>query len=191
MRIGASAPSSVRPDGVEWLIAIAGLVLLFPAILVLLGLFRPVRHTARTRTSFVGVSPEDLWSAVSDLPAWPEWNPAVKSVRAASPRDGDPVYLVRGRWGELPFVLAEREFPRLVTTVGEGAGRSFSGAWSYEVRAAGDGSVLLLEEAGEVRNPLFRGTMVFTDEHAAMAGFARALGRRFGLEVRPEKDGTS
>jgi hypothetical protein len=63
----------------------------------------------------------------------------------------------------------------------------FGGSWTYEIRAAEDGgSVVVITEDGEVRNPIFRFVSRFLFGHTAtLDGYLRALGRKFSEDVTP------
>ena len=169
----------------RWLIRGVVVVLGLALVMVLIGLTRPEGHVARTRAHYT--SPIELvWSSVSDVERWPEWNPEVRSVERLPDRPGRRVYNVVGSWGTAPTELAVFEPPvRLRTEMDAG---DFSGAWTYDLALSADGGTdLTVTEEGSVRNPLFRAMMIFHDNHATMIDYHRALGARLGESVTPEK----
>lgn len=168
-----------------WVWVVVGVVVVPPVVLAILGARRPARHVASVRALFPGVPAEVLWTAVSSIRGWPEWNPDIRKVEPGPDQDGDPVFLVTARWGRMPFRVVLHDEPRMVVQTGE-SGRSFSGSWSFEIEKREPGSALLLTEAGEVKNPLIRGLMFLHDEHETMRRFAEALAKHLKVEVSPE-----
>ncbi|RMG42697.1 MAG: SRPBCC family protein [Acidobacteria bacterium] len=149
------------------------------------GLLLPAEHVAVTRARF-DAPPEELFPVIADLGSWASWNSAVKEVRPEPARDGRPVFVVAGQWDEIPMVVEVEEPPlRLVTRIPEDAGLGFSGSWTYELAADGEGTVLTITERGRVSNPLFRLLVRLGDPHATAGAFLRDLGTRFGHPVEP------
>jgi uncharacterized protein YndB with AHSA1/START domain len=174
-----------REAGMAWVLRIVvvlgGLVLVVLAI----GFMRPKSHTARTRSK-LAAAPDVVWAALSDYERWAEWNAEIRNVERLPDRDGRTVLLVEGSWGKAPTTLAVWEPPnRLVTDMGAGG---FSGRWTWELSpSSAGGTVLTITEEGVVGNPLFRAMMMLHDNHATMMGYHRALAKRLGEVVEPEK----
>jgi hypothetical protein len=170
---------------VRWLrrgaLVIAGIF----AALFLFGLTRPESHVASTRARYAS-APDVVWSTISDVESWPEWNPEVRSVERMPERNGRPAVNIVGSWGEAPTELTVIEPPtRMRTEMDAG---DFSGSWTYELAPAPEGGTLLtVTEEGRVGSPLFRALMIFHDNYATMMEFHRALGARLGEVVAAER----
>jgi uncharacterized protein YndB with AHSA1/START domain len=169
----------------RWLIRGVVVVLGLALVVVLIGLTRPEGHVARTRAEYTS-PPERVWSAVTEVERWPEWNPGVDSVERLPDQDGHAVYNVVAEWGAAPTEISIAEPSSRFRTVMDAG--DFSGAWTYELSPSPSGGTLLtITEEGSVRNPLFRAMMIFHDNHATMIEYHRALGARLGESVTPEK----
>jgi hypothetical protein len=174
---------------VRWLLKGAVVVVALVAALFLLGLTRPESHVASTRARYAS-APDVVWSTISDVERWPEWNPEVHSVERMPERNGHPTVNIVGSWGAAATELTVIEPPaRLRTEMDAG---DFSGSWSYDLEATPDGGTLLtVTEEGRVASPLLRALMVFHDNYATMTDFHRALGARLGEAVVAERVGES
>ena len=75
---------------------------------------------------------------------------------------------------------------RLVTRIADEE-LPFGGSWTFELRPDGAGTLLTITERGFVKNVIFRALAryVFT-HHRTLEQYLRTLGRRFGVEVKPE-----
>jgi uncharacterized protein YndB with AHSA1/START domain len=160
------------------LISVLGLAFLA----VLIGMLRPASHTARTQAAY-RVPPEEVWAVIADFDRWSEWNPEIERVERLPDREGRTALRVTGTWGDATSEVTVEEPPsRMVTAMDAG---SFRGRWTYELAAAGDGTLLTITEEGEVGNPLLRTMMLFHDDHATMMAFHRALASRLGVGTEP------
>lgn len=170
----------------KWTFTIVVVIALLAVLCVVIGALRPRGHVASSRASFKA-SRQDIWAALSDFPSWPKWNSAIIEMRPGSPEEGKPVWVAKGKWGEMPSVIDVSEPPlRLVTRIPEGAGLGFSGSWTYElVEDPGGGTLITITERGEVRNPFFRFMMIFGDNRTTQVQFMKELGRHLGEEVEP------
>lgn len=168
------------------ILIVVAILVAIPALAALIGLFLPKGHVATSRATY-SQAPETIWAVVVEFERWPEWNASVQKMERGPDRDGKPVWLSIGKWGQMPSVIEVFEPPRrLVTRIPEDAGIGFSGSWIYEIAPAGGGATLTITERGEVSNPLFRFMgLFFFDAHSTMHGFMRALGGKFGEKVEP------
>ena len=166
------------------------LIALFAVLLLLLvpivvGGFLPKGHVA-AGSAVYAQPPEQLWEVVTDFGSWPEWNSAVTEMARRPDRDGRPVWVAIGEWGEMPSVVDVSEPPRLlVTRIPEDAGIGFHGSWTYEILAADGGTRLTITERGEVDNAVFRFVSLFFDQRATLNRFLTDLGAQFGENVTP------
>lgn len=157
------------------------------AAVYLIGALQPLGHVASSQIR-LSQPPDEVWATVSDFRGWPGWNSAVQSVRRGEDRDGKPVWVVVGEWGDLPSIVEVFEPPgKMVTRIPEGAGLGFGGSWTYEIESDGTGSRVRITERGEVDSPLFRAMMLWWGQHETLEQFLRDLGKKFGETVEPER----
>ncbi len=163
------------------------LVLAAVAGVYLFGALQPVEHRASSRI-LLQQPPEAIWAAVSDFEGWPAWNSEVASVRRGENRDGKPVWIVAGEWGDFPSIVEVFEPPgTMVTRIPGDAELGFRGTWTYEIEPDGTGSRVGITERAEVDSPLFRAMMLLWDPHETLEQYLRDLGKKFGEEVEPER----
>jgi uncharacterized protein YndB with AHSA1/START domain len=134
----------------------------------------------------VSRAPEELWTAITDYQAMPQWRPAgLARVERLPDRNGHAVWKEVSRDGwELPLEDTVVEPPRrLVRTIADPE-LPFSGNWTYELRAETGGCALKVTENGEVSNPIFRLISRFSDQAGAVVRFETALAAKFGEPAR-------
>lgn len=146
------------------------------------GMLRPRTHVARTRARYAS-APDSVWRVISDFDHWAEWQPGMKRVERLPEQNGPTTLITEGSWGEIPMRIEAFEPPRLMRSYLDGG--VFSGRWTWELEADGDGTVVTLTEEGEVGNPFFRTMMVFHDNYGTMLAVLGALGTRLGETVVP------
>ena len=106
----------------------------------------------------VAAPPEVVWDVIADFPAWPDWNPDVKSISI----DGPVAPGTQFRWKAGPTTitstLREVERPGAIAWSGKALGLAAVHAWRLEPR---DGATLLrTEESWDGLLPrLLRGRM--------------------------------
>jgi uncharacterized protein YndB with AHSA1/START domain len=163
------------------LAAVAGLAVVVTAI----GAAIPRDHVAATSAT-VRAAPQDVWHAITDVAAFPQWRAVAEVVVLDSASD-------RTRWrevsksGGLTFEQTEVQPPqRLVTRIVD-ADAGFGGSWTYELSPTNDGGTrVLITERGFVTNLLFRFMTHFIfGYHGTQEAFLRALGRKFGQDLTP------
>jgi uncharacterized protein YndB with AHSA1/START domain len=150
-------------------------------VVCVVGWSLPKGHVATAEVR-LRQTPEAVWAVVADQEAWPAWNPAIRSVSRLADRDGRPGFVMDTRQGKLPSRVAESVPPRRLKTVIE-PGLPFGGSWTWEITPAAGGCAVRITEDGEIYNPVFRVVSRFTGMTGTMAGYLKALGRRFGEEV--------
>ncbi len=164
-----------------------GIVTLLILGFIGLGALQPVGHVAASRAAY-SQSPETVWAAISDFQRWPEWNSAADRMQRATDREGKPVWVMVGEWGEMPSIVDVWEPPsRMVTRIPEDAGLGFGGSWTYEIETAPGGATVQITERGEVESPIFRAIMLLTGQHGTLEQFLRDLGKKFGETVEPQR----
>ncbi len=169
----------------RWVLLSLGVVVVCVGGVVLWGIHLPVAHVA-ARTAIYDAPPDSVWSAISDVAAFPLWRTDVRAVEALPDRDGHRVWQEHGTHRDITYEAVETAAPhRLVARIAS-AGLPFGGSWTYEIAAAGSGARLTITEHGEVYNPIFRFVSRFVLGHTAtMDDYLTALGGRFGQTTTP------
>src|SRR4051794_38171353 len=86
-------------------------------IVVVIGYLLPVRHVTTVR-SHVPATPEQVWSALTDVAAYPTWRGDVTSVEILPTDSGHVAWREQGRNGAISFAIELAEAPtRLVTRI--------------------------------------------------------------------------
>lgn len=170
----------------KWVLIVLGALVALVLICLAIGALRPRGHVASSRVD-LAAGREAVWAVLADFAGWPAWNSAATGMERKPDREGKPVWVVTGGWGDMPYVVDVLEPPaRLVTRIPEDAGIGFSGSWTYELEEReGGGSRLTITERGEVSNPLFRFMMIFSDNRATQRKFMRDLAGHLGETVEP------
>ena len=161
------------------LIAVGVLVLIVLVVLVT-GLMLPVEHRA-TREATFRATPGDVFKAVTDVKAFPQWRPSVQRVEVPTPVDGRPQFREIGKNGSILFQIDSLEPNHHVVTRIADRSLPFGGKWSYEIIPRGDSTTLRITEDGEVYNPVFRFVSRFIMGHTATIDeYLKDLGKRLG-----------
>lgn len=135
----------------KWTIRIVGVILALIAVVYVIGMTLPVKHTA-TITGTVNATPEQVWNRLTDVSKYPEWRKNLKSVTIVSETE----WIENLENDNLPLKVKEATPPtRLVGMIND-AGLPFGGEWVYQIAPSGNQSVVTITENGEVYNPIFR-----------------------------------
>jgi uncharacterized protein YndB with AHSA1/START domain len=163
----------------KWiLIAVASLASLI-GIAALVGSRLPRSHRS-SREHRLPASAEAIWSAITDVEAFPAWRADVTRVQRLPDREGLPVWIEEGRSGKITFAVERLERPRLLVARIADPDLPFGGTWTYEVTPDKSGSLVRITEDGEIYNPLFRfmARFIFGYE-ATLASYLSDLDKRF------------
>jgi uncharacterized protein YndB with AHSA1/START domain len=129
-----------------------GLVL---AIAAFIGSRLAQSHRASVARTFP-VDADVIWSAITDVEAFPSWRSGVTRVERLPDRNGYPAWIEEGRSGKLTLAVERMEPPDLLIAKIADPNLPFGGTWTYEIVADGAGNRLTITENGEIYNPLFR-----------------------------------
>ena len=155
-----------------------GLVLLMAVI----GLFLPRDHVAARRVT-LAKPPADVWRALVDIDAQPQWRRGLKRIERL---DGNQ-FREHTSQGTITYAIDEtREPERRVTRIADDK-LPFGGRWIYELAPSNGGTRLTITEDGFIKNPVFRflSKTVFSTT-STIEGFLRDLGTHLGSPVTPE-----
>jgi uncharacterized protein YndB with AHSA1/START domain len=160
---GGAKPRSTK---MKWVLIGTGAVLALVALMALIGSRLPRGHTA-TKSARFAVPPDVVWSAITDVEAFPSWRSDVKNVTVMPDQNGRKRWIEETRSGRIPLTLDRADSPRLLVVRIADPDLPFGGTWTYEVAPAPDGSTLTITENGEVYNPIFRFMARFVFGHEA------------------------
>jgi uncharacterized protein YndB with AHSA1/START domain len=172
---------------VKWVLIVVAVLIAAGGLVFLIGSLLPVSHEATVRAHY-NQPVDSVFAVVTDVARAAEWRDELSRVEVLS-GPGEPLrWREEGQFGPMTYVREVYEPPsRCVVRIAD-ASQGFGGSWMYEVTPDATGATLTITEAGEVYNPFFRFMSRFVfGHHATMESYARALGRRFGEETRPER----
>ena len=147
----------------KWVLVILGVLVCLVLIIVIIGYFLPVKHTASVQI-LVSASPAEVWTRLTDFKGYPAWRKDVKSVDTRSPVEWVEV---NDRGDSLPLkIVGQDPGQRLVTQI-QGHNLPFGGGWEFGLKDNGGSTIVTITENGEVYNPLFRFVSKFIMGHSA------------------------
>jgi uncharacterized protein YndB with AHSA1/START domain len=163
----------------KWLVIAVATIALIGALAALVGSRLPRSHRASREHAFAA-SPEAVWTAITDVEAFPSWRPDVRKVQRLPDRNGRPVWIEEGRSGKMTLAGERWEPPRILVGRIADPDLPFGGTWTYEITPAAEGSRLRITEDGEIYNPLFRFMARFIFGYEGTIGsYMSALEKRF------------
>ena len=170
----------------KWVLIVIGGLAGLVGLMALIGAFVSRDHRA-TSTISLRHSPDSVWKVVRDLGGVTAWFPAMQQSERLPDRDGQEVWHQKMSGFDVPIIVVESSPPRkLVTQIDPTAGGAFGGTWTYEVVPDSTGTRISVTEAGWISNPVFRFMSRFLfGYYGSLDKYLRALGTRFGEEVKP------
>lgn len=170
----------------KWVLIVIGAVLGLVALMVLIGAFMPRDHRA-TSTVVLRQPPDSVWKVVRDLGGVPAWWAEIKESVRLPDNNGREAWRQKASGWEVPLIVIESSPPRrLVTQIDTSAGGAFGGTWTYELTPDSGGTRISVTETGWIGNPIFRFLSRFLfGYYGTLDGYLKALGKKFGEEVRP------
>ena len=169
-----------------WITITFTLVLALAAVVAfaaIVGSRLPRSHVGSRERTFP-VPPDEVWSAITTIDAFPTWRSDVQKIERLPDRDGRPVLIETGRAGRITLATERMEPPRLLVLRIADPKLPFGGTWTYEIAPETAGSRLTITEHGEIYNPLFRFMARYIFGYTStMDGYLSSLGRKFGQEV--------
>lgn len=170
----------------KWVVIVGGAALALVALITLIGAFVPRDHRA-TSTVVLQQPADSVWRVVRDLGGVPAWWPEIKESVRLPDSNGREAWRQKMSGWDVPLLVIESIPPRLLRTqIDSSAGGAFGGTWTYELTADSGGTRISLTEAGWIGNPIFRFLSRFVfGYYGTLDGYLKALGKKFGEEVRP------
>jgi hypothetical protein len=165
----------------RWSLWIVGGLVTMVAAVAAIGWRLPKAHSA-SRTARLPMSPDALYSLLSDVDRYPSWRAGLRRLQRLPDRNGLPAWVEETSGGKIPLYFERMERPSLL--VGRIADPSlpFGGTWTYQIASApGGGSELTITEDGEIYNPIFRFMSRFVFGYSAtLDGFLGSLQKTIG-----------
>jgi uncharacterized protein YndB with AHSA1/START domain len=124
-------------------------------LVVLVGLFLPVRHSATVARDVRG-TPDEVWAVITDVEGFAAWRPDVDRAERLEPIGGWPAWREEGPSGTLTLAIAAVEPRRRLVTEIVDEGLPFGGRWTYLLEPSQTGTHLTITEDGFIYNPVFR-----------------------------------
>ena len=126
-----------------------------PTLAAFIGSRLASSHRASVARTFP-VAADVVWTAITEVEAFPSWRAGVKRIERLPDRNGLPAWIEEGRSGKITLAIERMERPRILVGRIADAKLPFSGTWTYEIVPDGIGSRLTITENGEIYNPMFR-----------------------------------
>jgi uncharacterized protein YndB with AHSA1/START domain len=170
----------------KWVLIVVGSLAGLVALMALIGALVPREHRA-TSTVTLHQPPDSVWKVVRDLGGITAWWSEITVSERQPDREGREVWRQKMSGFDVPLIVMESSPPaRLVTQIDTSAGGAFGGTWTYELTPDSGGTRISVTEAGWIGNPIFRFLSRFIlGYYGSLDGYLKALGKRFGEEVRP------
>lgn len=161
-------------------ITVAVLIALVVLVAVV-GALLPVAH-AVARRLVLKAPAKAVFAALTDVEAYPQWVPGVKSVQWLPERSVRAVFREQGPHGPMDLAIERREPDRLFVTRIVTDGSPFGGTWTFRLDERDGVTTVTLTENGEVYNVIFRCLSRFVFGHTAtIEAFLPALATRCGV----------
>jgi uncharacterized protein YndB with AHSA1/START domain len=165
---------------VKWVLIVVGVIAVVIAIVVAIGYSLPIAHTAR-RSVTLRAAPADVWTAITDVAAYPSWRTDITAVEQLPPVNGFPAWREVQGGDRITYNVTRLTAPVSMVSRIADPGLPFGGEWEYELTPEGAGTRVTITERGEVYNPVFRFVSRFVMGHSAtIDGYLTALARKFG-----------
>jgi uncharacterized protein YndB with AHSA1/START domain len=139
----------------KWILLALTSLAVVPTLAAFIGSRLPSSHRASVARTFP-VAADVVWTAITDVEAFPSWRAGVKRIERLPDRNGLPAWIEEGRSGNITLAIERMERPRILVGRIADPKLPFGGTWTYEIVPDGIGSRLTITEHGEIYNPMFR-----------------------------------
>jgi uncharacterized protein YndB with AHSA1/START domain len=174
----------------KWAFIIIGSLVGLVVLIAIVGAMLPRDHVA-SMTTTIPAPADRVWAALIDVGAYPTWRSDVQRVEILSQPPAPLSWREHSKQGAMTLAVESFEPPRRMVARIADKGLPFGGAWEYVVApdsADRAKTRVTVTERGYVSNPIFRFVSRFVMGHySTLDSYLRALGRKFGGEVTPER----
>jgi Polyketide cyclase / dehydrase and lipid transport len=162
----------------KWLLYISAAFIALLLLITLIGLLLPKAHHA-TRMARFRQPPEEIFAAITGPQDWR----GVK-VTELPPIDGRRGWIEQSGRHSITFEEIASDPPRLYRSQIADKNLPFSGTWTWEITATGDGCICRITEDGEVSNPIFRFVSQLILGHTkSIQDYFNAMGKKFNQTI--------
>ena len=174
----------------KWALIIVGALIGVILIVTVIGAMLPRDHVA-SMSAIIPASRDQVWSALTDVAAYPTWRTDVKKVTVLSQPPASPSWREENSQGGMTLAAETFEPPRRMIARIQDKGLPYGGAWEYVLEPDGGDpgrTRVTITERGFVSNPIFRFVSRFVMGHySTLDSYLKALGRKFGADVIPTR----
>lgn len=157
----------------RWLIWIGGGIVALCAVVVAVGWTLPAEHVARAER-VVADSPDNVAHRIRDVRNYAGWRGV--SVQILSDEPGRIRYRETNDDDAMTIELREQRGGWRFTTTILDQDLPFDGSWTIDLAPEGEGTLVVIEERGRVKNPVFRFLSHFVFGHTStMEAYLDAL----------------
>lgn len=170
----------------RWALGTVAVLVAVIVLVVSIGYMLPQNHVASLSARYAA-KPEAIWSALTDVPNFPQWRPGVVRVEALPDENGQRGWREHQKHDAVSYRVVEADPPRKLVAGIADKGLPYGGTWTYVLSPDGPGTRLTITERGEVYNPIFRFVSRFILGYTGtIDGVLRALGTKLGETITPE-----
>lgn len=146
----------------KWVLIIVGIIICLIAIIYIIGMLLPVKHSATIRDT-VSANVDEVWNRLTDVSKFSTWRKNINSITVTN----DSEWIEVSGNDKIPMRFKEKvEGKRLVGAINS-KDLPFGGEWLFELQPEGNHTLVTITENGEVYNPIFRFMSKFVMGHEA------------------------
>src|SRR5262249_44029425 len=135
----------------KWILITAGIIIGLMAIIYLIGILLPVKHSATVR-DIIPAGPNEVWNRITDVSKFNTWRKDLDSVIITNDQEWTEV----SSNGKTPMAFKEKVMATRLVGAINSKDLPYGGEWVYQLEPKGNGTLLTITENGEVYNPIFR-----------------------------------
>lgn len=167
----------------KWVLIVVGALVALVGLAALAGAALPREHRA-SRSIELRQPSDSVWRVIRDFQGLPAWWSEMKQVDRAADTAAERWHQRMGGFAMTIEVAEDRPPSHLVTRIVAAEDAPFGGRWVYELTGVAGGTRVTVTEEGWIANPLFRTMARLRGLDATIKSYLRALGRRFGEDVK-------
>lgn len=166
----------------RWLLIGIGIVLGIVAVLAGIGYSMQNAHVAQAEADYRAEA-DAIYAMLSNIEAWPEWHPSVRSLTPLADSADAPSWRIKGPDGAMTITVIGDDPPTRFVTLADGG--MFVGRWTYHVEERSGRTRVTITEEARIDNLVIRGLTVFRNQTSTLVRVLRALGHQLGERVEP------
>lgn len=151
-----------------WILFVMGAIVAVVFAILVGGLVTPRSHIA-SREITLRATPDVVWSTIHDVASYGDWRHELEDVSVVDSEQPQLRWRETTTRGSVTFGVTVDEPPRRFGARILDDDLPYSGEWTWQLDADGDGTRLTITERGDVGNPVFR----FIGAH--LIGYTRSI----------------